>query len=85
MEILRKGCQGRSVVKLQDELKRLGFPVSTDGVFGQQTYLAVMRFQSARGLVADGVVGKDTWEMPKNTTVRVISRTNMTKRCRTLI
>ena len=36
-------------------------PGEADGVFGQNTLNAVMAFQTAKGLVADGVVGKLTW------------------------
>jgi hypothetical protein len=42
-------------------LKNRGYPVLPDGVFGQQTYIAVCRLQEKAGLPADGVVGKDTW------------------------
>jgi hypothetical protein len=61
MEVLRKGCQGGEVVRLQEELKKLGYPIRPDGVFGRQTYLAVVQFQQEEGLKADGVVGRDTW------------------------
>jgi hypothetical protein len=84
MEILRKGSQGSSVVNLQKELKKLGFPVSTDGVFGQQTYLAVIRFQSAKGLVANGVVGKETWEMLSSNKMDVTIATPSTSATSTL-
>lgn len=32
-----------------------------DGAFGTQTYKAVLRFQAAHGLKADGIVGRNTW------------------------
>lgn len=35
--------------------------VSPTGKFGTETYNAVSRFQSSRGLSSDGIVGPDTW------------------------
>ena len=32
-----------------------------DGVFGSQTYNAVRRYQAARGLTVDGIIGCNTW------------------------
>ena len=61
MNILRKGSQGRQVAELQELLKNRGYPVKPDGIFGQQTYLAVCQLQQKAGLTVDGIVGKDTW------------------------
>lgn len=33
-----------------------------DGIFGNNTKNAVMRYQAARGLKQDGIVGCNTWE-----------------------
>lgn len=56
MRTLKKGCVGDDVKTLQ---KILG--VAVDGCFGAQTELAVKKWQSAHGLVADGIVGPITW------------------------
>lgn len=54
--ILRRGDSGVAVKQLQEKLN-----VEADGYFGPDTEAAVTRFQQARGLVADGIVGSYTW------------------------
>ena len=59
---LEKGCEGKDVKALQILLNGLGFNCGTaDGDFGSKTDTAVKRFQKAKGLTQDGVVGKKTW------------------------
>ena len=55
---------GDDVDYLQFMLKILGYTElgTVDGVFGQKTRSAVIRFQKANGLEADGIVGRLTWE-----------------------
>lgn len=57
---LRIGCSGPAVVKVQLALNGAGARLSTDGQFGRVTELALMRFQAAHGLTADGVLGRAT-------------------------
>ncbi|MDI3518015.1 MAG: stage sporulation protein [Caldanaerobacter sp.] len=58
---LRYGMQGEDVKFLQSILNKLGFDVGTpDGIFGFKTQNAVVQFQKANGLVADGIVGPAT-------------------------
>ena len=61
--VLRLGSHGSAVKTLQQRLIALHyFDVSTaDGVFGQNTYHAVVAFQKVQGLTRDGVVGPATW------------------------
>ncbi|MFP2929528.1 peptidoglycan-binding protein [Pyxidicoccus sp. 3LG] len=60
---LQQGATGSAVIELQTLLARAGFsPGTIDGDFGAKTKTAVMDFQRARGLVADGIVGPRTWE-----------------------
>ncbi|MBE9115084.1 peptidoglycan-binding protein [Lusitaniella coriacea LEGE 07157] len=60
-QLLRLGARGQSVQTLQEKLRDEGFsPGIIDGVYGQQTQNAVMEFQRANGLDADGIVGKQT-------------------------
>lgn len=58
---LKHGSRGDDVSTLQAALVAVGFLVAIDGVFGSRTADAVRAFQSARGLVTDGVVGSRTW------------------------
>ena len=61
---LRKGMKGDWVAILQNKLMVLGYALpryGADGDFGQETLSAVKAFQKAHGLLADGVVGKQTW------------------------
>ena len=62
MEILRIGSTGSNVKLIQSLLNRIGYPAgAVDGIFGTQTQRAVMAFQRDNGLVADGIVGPNTW------------------------
>ena len=61
---LRKGSSGDGVKALQHALNQLGYgnsgTKSLDGSFGSNTRSAVIAFQRANGLSADGVVGSQT-------------------------
>lgn len=59
---LRVGSRGAEVKYLQKLLTNAGYAVKTDGVFGANTEAAVIAFQAANGLAADGIVGAQTWE-----------------------
>jgi N-acetylmuramoyl-L-alanine amidase len=60
---LRLGARGGAVVTLQHRLAALHyFDVgAADGVFGQNTYHAVIAFQKVQRLSRDGIVGPLTW------------------------
>lgn len=60
---LRQGSHGTDVKRLQQKLIEKGYLASgeDDGKFGPKTYEAVVAFQNANGLVADGVVGTQTF------------------------
>ncbi|MBW1779162.1 MAG: AAA family ATPase [Deltaproteobacteria bacterium] len=57
---LNKGMNSPEVLKVQKRLNRVGYPVAEDGVFEEQTFKEVMRFQRDFGLNADGIVGPKT-------------------------
>jgi immune inhibitor A len=59
---LRRGSKGADVLRLQKALLALGFnPGPLDSKFGPLTEKAVRAYQTARGLVVDGIVGPKTW------------------------
>jgi len=60
--ILKQGSSDPAVRDLQEALKSLGYDVGpVDGVFGAKTESAVKKFQQAREIPVDGVVGRITW------------------------
>lgn len=62
---VRMGSKGEAVQIAQFLLSAQGFglaPRQVDGNFGQATHDAVVRFQRAHKLTADGVVGPGTWK-----------------------
>ena len=61
---LKKGSEGKTVKALQILLIGYGFSCGSygaDGDFGSATQKAVIAYQKANGLEADGVVGSMTW------------------------
>lgn len=58
---LRVGSKGDLVRELQSKLKELAFdPGPIDGIFGNRTRKAVVKFQESKKLEADGIVGPIT-------------------------
>ena len=59
--VLRTGSRGEDVKTLQSRLHDLGYYADEiDGQFGAGTKAAVIDFQKANGLEADGMVGSET-------------------------
>lgn len=59
-----EGSVGDDVAKLQYKLNTLGFWAGdVDSVFGVLTTNAVINFQGAKGLSADGIVGSQTYRL----------------------
>ena len=77
--LLKLGTRGPSVRIVQYYLQFLSFfnlklpYVSMDGIFGQETYDAVLTFQSLYGLEVDGIVGKNTWDMIQDAYIGVLN------------
>ena len=62
-DLIKMGASGPHVAEVQRLLIRAGYsvgPAGADGIFGQGTYNAVVKFQKDKGLSADGIVGPDT-------------------------
>lgn len=60
--LVKYGTKGVYVAVLQDALNTLGYNTGTiDGIFGTGTKNAVINYQRNNGLVADGIVGCNTW------------------------
>lgn len=64
--LLKNGSRGANVKWLQDMLNHYGYNLSVDGIFGNNTYKAVVNFQKNHGLDVDGIVGKKTRSALKN-------------------
>ena len=61
---LQSGDSGSKVTQLQNALKLLGFYTGgVDGKFGSGTRAAVIQFQRANGLTADGLAGTKTQQL----------------------
>ncbi len=62
--LIGNGKEGPVVAAIQQRLRELGYyQGEVDGQFGAQTRLAVLAFQQASGLTADGVVGETTYRL----------------------
>ena len=60
---LKKGARGNITKLVQEKLVSLGYNTNgIDGIFGSATKNAIISFQKSNGLVADGVVGINTWK-----------------------
>ena len=78
-KVLKLGDRGASVRIIQYYLNFLSYfnlklpYVAIDGIFGQETYDAVLTFQALYGLDVDGIVGRDTWDMIQNAYAGVLT------------
>lgn len=59
---IRQGSRGVYVCIAQDALTTLGYDTGgLDGVFGIRSKTSVISFQNKNGLIADGIIGRNTW------------------------
>ena len=62
--LIGSGKEGPLVSQIQQRLKELGYYIGlVDGQFGGQTRDAVIAFQKDKGLIADGLVGDETYAL----------------------
>lgn len=62
MKVVKRASGKASTREIQSALKNAGYYTgNVDGKVGKLTKSAVMEFQKANGLKADGVVGQQTW------------------------
>lgn len=61
MKELSVRSRGPQVEMLQLALKRAGYDIAADGIFGRRTLDALAEFQREAGLKADGIAGRRTW------------------------
>lgn len=54
---LKRGSKGKDVCWLQTALVSKGYPLEIDGIFGDNTLDAVIRYQRNNKLLVDGIVG----------------------------
>ena len=60
--LLKIGANGIITKLLQEKLTSLGYGTNgVDGIFGNGTKNAVIKYQKSKGLSADGIVGQNTW------------------------
>ena len=57
---LKMGMRGNDVQQLQENLKKLGYNLAIDGIFGPETDAVVRQFQRQYQLAVDGIVGPQT-------------------------
>ncbi|MCE0446569.1 peptidoglycan-binding protein [Streptomyces tricolor] len=57
-----RGDSGNEVREVQCLLRRCGYDVPVDGLFGAGLEAVVKRFQRDHGLAPDGTVGPGTWQ-----------------------
>lgn len=60
MKLMKEGSRGDNVRELQTKLTQLGFEIGVDGIFGNETAIAVTKLQTLFGYDVDAIVGEGT-------------------------
>jgi peptidoglycan hydrolase-like protein with peptidoglycan-binding domain len=59
--LLTRGSAGADVRAWQAQMARRGWRIRVDGLFGPESERVARGFQRNKGLLVDGVVGRQTW------------------------
>jgi len=57
---LVKGMSGPGVLRVQETLKDIGYPIQITGIYDHSTLRSVKKFQAGFGLMPDGITGQRT-------------------------
>lgn len=61
-KILRRGDKGSAVMEVQDALKRLGYDLQVDGIFGYGMEKAIIQYRKDTGLPHDNSVNEQVYK-----------------------
>lgn len=56
------GDRGKDIALIQSQLKRNGYVLDVDGIYGSMTARAVQQYQQKKGLTASGIVDEKTYK-----------------------
>ncbi|MFQ7281241.1 MAG: peptidoglycan-binding protein [Christensenellales bacterium] len=87
MQIVKNGSKGDLVKLVQLMLNENGYNCGTaDGIFGTNTEKAVEKYQRAKGLSVDGIVGNNTYaKLFADSLLKNGNRGELVKQCQTML
>lgn len=62
LKLANPSMEGEDVSRWQKRMAKRGWKIPTSGVYDKATCEVCKKFQREKGLVDDGVVGRDTWQ-----------------------
>ncbi len=60
--VMSYGASGEYVLLMQNKLAQMGYKITRDGIWGEETSQVLAQFQKDVGLTVDSVCGIDTWD-----------------------
>ena len=87
MQLVKVGSKGDLVKLVQLMLNENGYNCGTaDGIFGTNTEKAVEKYQRAKGLSVDGIVGNNTYaKLFADSLLKNGNRGELVKQCQTML